>query len=537
MDKLVISGVIGERDPALAEQLEKNGIGENFTAEMMRDYLAQNPEGDIEIEVNTIGGDVRHGFEIYDMLQAEKAKGRKITTYGRQFDSIGSIIFLAGSERYAYANARPLIHNSWRSPEDLSGISLNAETLRQIAEDHDEADFQMMHEYLKFAGRDKKAELQEMMRNETELTDEQLLELNFADKILTETAKTRAASIRAMAFVNAQAPKHYADAILLRDGQVFLVQRSLQDDFEPGAWAFPGGKIEDGELPDAAAARELYEETNVQALELEQCEVMQNEDGSTSHYFLVPFFELGDLEIENDELAAAQWFDLDALPDNIIKGEKSRYESLISKCVKMSEKVTALEKGLNALKARLGLIEPKAMLVPLDGGETELFVYSEDGEFEGKRAVIAEGGEPTDENAPAGTHKLRDGREITVGEGGIIESVSESPEAMYEEEMAKKDEEMAKKEEQMAAMTEELNAAKEELKALKAQKAEADEETKAAIKAMQKEIEELKNVVPGDPDADGEKLNLKALKEQREKLAKMTPSERRLVALKMDLSK
>lgn len=530
MDRLVISGVIGERDPALAEQLEKNGIGENFTAEMMREYLAQNPDGDIEIEVNTIGGDVRHGFEIYDMLQAEKAKGRKVTTYGRQFDSIGSIIFLAGSDRYAYANARPLIHNSWRSPEDLSGISLNAETLRQIAEDHDEADFQMMHEYLKFAGRDKKAELQEMMRNETELTDQQLLELNFANKILTETAKTRAASIRAMAFVNAEAPKHYADAVLLKDGQVFLVQRSMQDDFEPGAWAFPGGKIEEGELPDAAAARELYEETSVQALETELCEVMQNEDGSTSHYFYVPFFVMGDMELEDGELAAAQWFDLDALPDNIIKGEKSRYESLISKCVKMSEKVTALEKGLNALKARLGLIEPKAMLVPLDGGETELFVYSEDGEFEGKRAVIAEGGEPTDENAPAGTHKLRDGREITVGEGGIIESVSESPEAMYEEEMAKKDE-------QMAAMTEELNAAKEELKALKAQKAEADEETKAAIKAMQKEIEELKNVVPGDPDADGEKLNLKALKEQREKLAKMTPSERRLVALKMDLSK
>lgn len=532
MDKLVISGVIGERDPQLAELLDKNGIGDNFTAEMMRDYLAQNTQGDIEIEVNTIGGDVRHGFEIYDMLQAEKAKGRKVTTYGRQFDSIGSIIFLAGNERLAYSNASPLIHNSWRSPEDLSGISLNAETLRQIADDHDEADFQMMHEYLKYAGRDKKAELQDMMRNETELTDAQLLDLNFATKILPEPAKSRAASIRAMAYasIKAEAPKHYADAILLREGQVFLVQRSINDDFEPGAWAFPGGKIEDGELPESAAARELYEETTVQALEVTPCETITNEDGSTSHYFFVPFFEMGDLELEDDELMAAQWFDIDALPDNIIKGQVDRYESLISKCVTMSEKVTALEKGLNALKARLGLIEPKAMLVPLDGGETELFVYSEDGEFEGKRAVIAEGGEPTDENAPAGTHTLRDGREITVGEGGIIESVSESPEAMYKEEMAKK-------EEQMAAMTEELNAAKEELKALKAAKAEADEETKAAIKAMQNEIAELKNVVPGDPDADGEKLNLKALKEQREQLKNMKPSERRLVALKTDLSK
>jgi len=161
--------------------------------------------------------------------------------------------------------------------------------------------------------------------------------------------------------------------------------------------------------------------------------------------------------------------------------------------------------------------------VPLDGGETELFVFSEDGEFEGKRAVIAEGGEPTEQNAPEGVHKLRDGREITVGADGIIESVSESPEAMYKEEMA--------------AMNEELNAAKEELNALKAAKSEADAEVKNTILAMQKEIEELKKVVPGDPDASKEQIDLKALKQQREKMAKMKPSERRIAAMKIDMSK
>lgn len=535
MDQLEISGIIGERDESLDSVLTENGIGENFTADMMRDYLAQNTEGDISILVDTIGGDVRHGFEIYDLLQAEKNKGRVVKTYGKQFDSIGSIIFLAGSDghRYAYKDAKPLIHNSWRNPEDLSGLMLNSQTLRAIAEDHDAADFEMMHVYLNYAGRDKKAQLQELMMNETELSDQQLLELNFATEIIAQPANARAASIRAMAFKSglvAEAAKHYADSILIDGDKVLLIQRSLDDEFEPGAWAFPGGKIEDGELPESAAARELNEETSIKALEVKPIEKIEHENGATTHFYFVSDYDLGDMELEEDEVAGAEWFSIGNLPENIIKDQTDQYKSLISKSIKMSEKVTALEKGLTALKARLGLIEPKAMLVPLEGGETELFIYSEDGELEGKRAVIAEGGEPTDENAPAGTHKLRDGRSVTVGEGGIIESVQESESAMDKE--------------KMAAMEEELQAAKEELQALKAQKAEAEklanearEALKGELKAMKDQIEELKSIVPGDDSAKPELEKMKAMKAAREEFEKMTPSQRRVAALKMNASK
>jgi 8-oxo-dGTP diphosphatase len=46
------------------------------------------------------------------------------------------------------------------------------------------------------------------------------------------------------------------------DGRVLLVRGSAQDD-DPGAWGLPGGGVEHGETPRAAAAREYREETGL----------------------------------------------------------------------------------------------------------------------------------------------------------------------------------------------------------------------------------------------------------------------------------
>jgi 8-oxo-dGTP diphosphatase len=51
---------------------------------------------------------------------------------------------------------------------------------------------------------------------------------------------------------------------LFRDGGRFLMtQRRLDDRSHPGAWEFPGGKVEPGEDDEAALARELEEELGV----------------------------------------------------------------------------------------------------------------------------------------------------------------------------------------------------------------------------------------------------------------------------------
>jgi 8-oxo-dGTP diphosphatase len=54
-----------------------------------------------------------------------------------------------------------------------------------------------------------------------------------------------------------------AAALVASDGRVLLQQRA-PDRSMAGLWEFPGGKLEDGELPEAALVRELEEELGIQ---------------------------------------------------------------------------------------------------------------------------------------------------------------------------------------------------------------------------------------------------------------------------------
>ena len=53
-------------------------------------------------------------------------------------------------------------------------------------------------------------------------------------------------------------------AVIVRDGAVFAARRS-EGKALAGLWEFPGGKIESGETPEQALARELKEELLVDA--------------------------------------------------------------------------------------------------------------------------------------------------------------------------------------------------------------------------------------------------------------------------------
>lgn len=57
-----------------------------------------------------------------------------------------------------------------------------------------------------------------------------------------------------------------AVALIDADGRVLLTQRPEGKDMA-GLWEFPGGKIEPGELPEAALSREMREELGIEICE------------------------------------------------------------------------------------------------------------------------------------------------------------------------------------------------------------------------------------------------------------------------------
>lgn len=59
------------------------------------------------------------------------------------------------------------------------------------------------------------------------------------------------------------------NCIVIRQGKVLLLRRA-EDGFLGGQWDIPGGKLDEGEQPEVAAARELFEEAGLHAASVQE---------------------------------------------------------------------------------------------------------------------------------------------------------------------------------------------------------------------------------------------------------------------------
>ncbi len=115
-------------------------------------------------------------------------------------------------------------------------------------------------------------------------------------------------------------PALTADVVLLREGaetpEVLLIRRG-SDPFA-GAWALPGGFVEPEEELEAAARRELAEETGIRRVELEQIAAFGTPGRDPRGWVVsVAFWGwlTGEAETSaGDDAAEARWWPLNSLP-------------------------------------------------------------------------------------------------------------------------------------------------------------------------------------------------------------------------------
>lgn len=97
--------------------------------EAIRDFLKEVQDKDLDIYINSAGGNVFAGLAIYNMLK--RHKNRKVTHVDGIAASISSVIAFAGDEIIVPSNAFLMIHKPWNN---MIG---NANDFRKMADDLD----------------------------------------------------------------------------------------------------------------------------------------------------------------------------------------------------------------------------------------------------------------------------------------------------------------------------------------------------------------------------------------------------------------
>ena len=119
-------------------------------------------------------------------------------------------------------------------------------------------------------------------------------------------------------------------AVLLDGRRVLLVKHT----YTPG-WQLPGGGVEPGETAETAAAREALEETGYRCEgrpELLGFYLNRIAGGRRDHVAVYVWreFRVERVFKANLEIAQCQWFDVDALPDDVGKGTARRLAEIFA---------------------------------------------------------------------------------------------------------------------------------------------------------------------------------------------------------------
>ena len=110
-------------------------------------------------------------------------------------------------------------------------------------------------------------------------------------------------------------PTPTVDVIIVQESKIILIERAN----EPYGWALPGGFVDYGETLEAAAIREILEETNMRATNITPLGAYSDPARDPRQHtitFVFVAFCSGDPRA-GDDAKDARWFPLDSLPSPI----------------------------------------------------------------------------------------------------------------------------------------------------------------------------------------------------------------------------
>ena len=172
----------------------------------------------INVHINSDGGDVFAGQAIHSMLKNHKAK---INVYVDGLAaSIASVIAMAGDVIYMPANTMMMIHNPW------TRVTGNSADLRKMATDLDTIAETIIAAYQSKSSIDRD-KLMQLLTDETWLTAAQAVELGFADVIENEKMIAASVNKEGLLVLNGQSLNisNYAKAPKL----AFIANNSIED--------------------------------------------------------------------------------------------------------------------------------------------------------------------------------------------------------------------------------------------------------------------------------------------------------------------
>ena len=157
-------------------------FGEMSANILSKQLEALGDVNEINVYINSYGGEVAEGLAIYNALRRHKAKVR---TFCDGFAcSIASVIFMAGDERIMNEASLLMIHNAW------TWAAGNAAELRKQAEDLDKITQASVEAYKAHSSL-KEDEIKALMDAETWILPSEAIEYGFATSVeKTEKANT-----------------------------------------------------------------------------------------------------------------------------------------------------------------------------------------------------------------------------------------------------------------------------------------------------------------------------------------------------------